>query len=128
MILPKTCEEVRVVILHHLEKNPYLKAGTPAEVVKNLKAAAVSHYKTSQMHLDLSDVGDLKGMLMISTDTYSESAASRTSRFGSEDEIDLEDQRMQLKKPEPEMSMMERLLAMMNTIDGRLKKLEEDDK
>jgi hypothetical protein len=135
MILPKTIAECQIAILHHLEKNSYLKAATPEDVVKNLKAEAVSHYKSSQMHLDLSDTSDLKGMLMLSSDSES---VSSTGRFESEDdaefgygrrkptkaELELES----LRQEEEEIVRREQIVRKRKELEARRRKLEEDGK
>jgi hypothetical protein len=138
MILPQNVDECKVVILRYIERNPYLKAGTPEQVLKNLKAAAVSHDRSAQMHLDLSDTSDLQGMMMMSTDdSASVSSMGSGIRYEDRDYVpppspkkstkfvtELEE----LERQEREIAMREEIVRKKKELDARRRKLEEDDK
>jgi hypothetical protein len=118
----------------HVESNPYLKAATPQQVIKNLKDMAVSYYHSSQTHFDLRmDIP--KGFSIISTDTSSVSSRlSRLERFGEEEEGPKDiftAEEMEFEKEKREVEELEKRVALKKQLAERKRKakqaLEEEE-
>jgi uncharacterized protein YlxP (DUF503 family) len=130
MILPRTVADSKFVILAHLEANPYLKAASPEQVIKNLKDFAVTHYHSSRSHLDMRmDIP--QGFSVISTDTSSVSSRlSRIERFGDEHpeeeqapkDIFLSPEEMELEAVRKEVEELENRVRLRKELAQRKKK------